>query len=350
MPETMRLEDFDFTLPRDRIAQEPAQPRDTARLLVVGGGLQDSHVHDLPDLLRPGDRLVVNETRVIPARLAGRRGDALVSVTLHTDLGNGRWQAFAKPGRRLRQGDRVTFAEDLAAVVAEKRPQGDVVLEFGMRTDTLLDALHRYGAMPLPPYIRRVDGGLESDRENYQTMFAARDGAVAAPTAGLHFTPALMDRLAARGVDCTRITLHVGIGTFLPVKVEDLRDHRMHAEYGVIDTEAAAAIEKTRAAGGRIVAVGTTCVRLLESAVDRAGVVRPFQGETDIFIAPGWQFRAVDLMVTNFHLPKSTLFVLVSAFAGRQRMLAAYRHAIDAGYRFYSYGDACLLSPAGGAS
>lgn len=341
----MHLADFDFALPRALIAQEPAHPRDSARLLVVGDGLADRRVSDLPGCLRAGDMLVVNETRVIPVRLSGRRGAASVEVTLHTDLGESRWAAFARPARRLRVGDRVDFADGFSATVVEKRLQGDVILDFELSPASLLESLDRHGAMPVPPYIRRDDGARDSDRTDYQTMFATNAGAIAAPTAGLHFTPSLMERLAAAGIGCTRITLHVGIGTFLPVKVDDLREHRMHAEFGMIDRSAAAAINGARDAGGRIVAVGTTCVRLLESAADAAGVVHPFEDETDLFISPGWRFRAVDLMMTNFHLPRSTLFVLVCAFAGRDRMRTAYAHAVAAGYRFYSYGDACLLSP-----
>lgn len=341
----MRLDEFDFDLPRDRIAQQPVEPRDSSRLLVVGDALFDHQVSDLPSLLRRGDMLVVNETRVIPVRLSGRRGDAVIDVTLHTDTGDGRWLAFARPGRRLRVGDQVVFADDFDATVIEKRPEGDVVLSFDIPAADLAVALDRYGAMPLPPYIRRDEGAAASDRQSYQTMFAARDGAIAAPTAGLHFTPKLMDQLAEAGVGCARITLHVGVGTFLPVKVDELGDHRMHRERGLIDQDTAVAINAAREAGGRIVAVGTTCVRLLESAADEAGIVHPFEGETGLFITPGWRFRAVDLMMTNFHLPKSTLFVLVSAFAGLERMQRAYRHAVDSRYRFYSYGDACLLSP-----
>ena len=341
----MQLDDFDFALPSDRIAQQPASPRDTAKLLVVEDGISDRQVLDLPDVLQPGDMLVVNETKVIPVRLSGRRGDVAISVTLHTDLGDGRWLAFAKPGRRLREGDRVVFADNFSASVGEKTPDGDVALDFECPTNALFGALEAHGAMPLPPYIQRDGEGRTSDRDNYQTMFAAQRGAIAAPTAGLHFTPGLMDSLAARGIGCTRITLHVGIGTFLPVKAERLEDHRMHAEYGFVSSEAAAAINGARTGGGRIVAVGTTCVRLLESAADESGIVHAFADDTDLFITPGWRFRAVDLMMTNFHLPKSTLFALVCAFAGHDRMLDAYRHAIDSEYRFYSYGDACLLSP-----
>jgi S-adenosylmethionine:tRNA ribosyltransferase-isomerase len=346
----MRLDTFDFELPRALIAQQPAQPRDSARLLVVGDGNQDKHVADLPELLQPGDMLVVNETRVIPVRLTGRRGNAAIAVTLHTDLGqagaeNRHWLAFAKPGRRLRVGDRIEFADDFSATVTEKRQQGDVALDFELSAPAFATALDRHGAMPLPPYIRRDGGADQSDKNYYQTMFAANDGAIAAPTAGLHFTPGLLELLESCDIGLARITLHVGVGTFLPVKVDDLNDHRMHSEFGSINADTAAKINAVRAAGGRIVAVGTTCVRLLESAVDENGIVHPFHQETELFITPGWKFRAVDLMMTNFHLPKSTLFVLVSAFAGLGRMQEAYRHAIDARYRFYSYGDACLLSP-----
>ena len=341
----MRLDEFDFDLPRERIAQQPASPRDSAKLLVVGNGNSDCTVSDLPDILKPGDMLVVNETKVIPVQLFGRRGAAAITVTLHTDLSHGRWRAFAKPGRRLREGDRVVFADSFSAIVDGKAPNGDITLDFECTPAELFEALEAHGAMPLPPYIRRDGEGQLSDRENYQTMFAAQRGAIAAPTAGLHFTPSLMDRFASRGIGCTRITLHVGIGTFLPVKVERLEDHRMHSEYGIVSARAAAAINSARGGGGRIVAVGTTCVRLLESAVDESGIVHPFEGDTDLFITPGWRFRAIDLMMTNFHLPKSTLFALVCAYAGHDRMLNVYQHAIEMAYRFYSYGDACLLSP-----
>ena len=344
----VRLDEFDFDLPKEAIAQHPVTPRDSARLLVVGDGLADRHVRDLPDLLRPGDLLVVNDTKVLPVRLAGKRGAVAVSVTLHTDTGDGCWRAFAKPGRRFRVGDRVDFADDFHAMVEAKDPSGDILLRFDLPQDEFVAALQRHGGMPLPPYIRRAEfeGG---DLTDYQTVFAEKNGAIAAPTAGLHFTPDLLQRLAERGIGCARLTLHVGAGTFLPVKAEALADHVMHAEYGIVDAETAAKINATRQAGGRIVAVGTTSVRLLESAVDDDGVVHPFEGDTSLFITPGFRFRAVDRMMTNFHLPKSTLFVLVSAFAGRERMRAAYAHAVAGGYRFYSYGDACLLSPEGTA-
>jgi len=262
----VRLGDFDFDLPREAIAQHPVTPRDSARLLVVGDGLADRQVRDLPALLQPGDLLVVNDTRVLPVRLAGKRGAVAVSVTLHTDTGDGCWRAFAKPGRRLRVGDRVDFADDFFAMVEAKEPSGDILLRFDLPQDEFVAALQRHGAMPLPPYIRRAEfeGG---DLTDYQTVFAEKNGAIAAPTAGLHFAPELLERLAERGIDCVRLTLHVGAGTFLPVKVDELKDHGMHAEYGIVGADAAAAIHGARAAGGRVVAVGTTCVRLLESAV-----------------------------------------------------------------------------------
>lgn len=342
----MRVDQFDFELPSDRIAQRPIEPRDAARLLrVMPGALADHVVRDLPALLRPGDLLVFNDTRVIPARLSGMRGLAKISVTLHQAVGLDRWRVLAKPAKRLRPGDRVDFGSDFSAEVLERGPEGDVVLLFDRGGAALLAALDTHGAMPLPPYIR---GGVADarDRIDYQTLFAARDGAVAAPTAALHFTPALMAALAAQGVGYAMLTLHVGAGTFLPVKVADTRDHMMHEEIGVLSEAATAAINEARRAGGRVVAVGTTSLRLLESAAGDDGVVRPFTGSTSIFITPGYRFKAVDMLLTNFHLPRSTLFMLVAAFAGLDRMKAAYAHAVEAGYRFYSYGDCCLLEPA----
>ncbi len=342
----MRTDDFDFTLPPDRIAQAPAEPRDAARLLhVADGGFADHGVRDLPDLLAPGDILVVNDTRVIPTRLTGLRGEARIEATLHGDLGGGRWCAFARPGRRLREGDRIDFAGDLAATVAAKEADGSVVLDFARDTAAMLAALERHGAMPLPPYIRR-DAPDDRDKAAYQTVFAERPGAVAAPTASLHFTPRLLDALAARGIGRATVTLHVGPGTFLPVRSDDPREHQMHGEWGEIGADAADAINAARAAGGRVVAVGSTPTRLLESAADADGTIRPMTGETDLFILPGYRFRAIDRMLTNFHLPRSTLFMLVCAFAGQETMQAAYAHAIESGYRFYSYGDASLLAPA----
>jgi S-adenosylmethionine:tRNA ribosyltransferase-isomerase len=341
----MRAEDFDFEFPRALIAQAPANPRESARLLVVNDTLQDRGVRDLPDLLHPGDLLVVNDTRVIPSRLFGKRGDAQVEATLIEPLqGPGiRWRAFARPARKLRVGERIVFAADFSAEVIAKEDGGAVVLGFGPDAEAFHAALERHGAMPLPPYIRRPRGGAAQDKADYQTLFAAREGAVAAPTAGLHFTPALMAALEARGVRRVALTLHVGAGTFLPVTAKDPREHRMHAEWGEISAAAAATINAARDAGGRIVAVGSTALRLLETAADKDGRVQAFAGSTDIFILPGYRFRVAELMLTNFHLPRSTLFMLVCAFAGTQRMKRAYAHAIQSGYRFFSYGDACLL-------
>ena len=345
----MRTDDFDFDLPRELIAQHPVTPRDAARLLAVDDALSDRTVRDLPNLLRPGDIMVFNDTRVIPARLFGRRGDAKVEVTLHQHVEvadatqRTRWRAFARPARKLRPGERIEFAPEFGATVANKGAGGEVTLDFDMAGDDLQAALERHGAMPLPPYIQRPRGGDPRDRDDYQTLFAAKDGAIAAPTAGLHFTPALLDALDDRGVQRVAVTLHVGAGTFLPVTADDPRDHRMHAEHGEVTADTAEAVNRARAEGGRVVAVGSTALRLLESAADEAGNVRPFAGATDIFILPGYRFRAVGLMLTNFHLPRSTLFMLVCAFAGSERMGRAYAHAIAERYRFYSYGDCCLL-------
>ncbi|PWC41167.1 tRNA preQ1(34) S-adenosylmethionine ribosyltransferase-isomerase QueA [Azospirillum sp. TSO22-1] len=338
----MKTADFDFELPPDRIATHPARPRDSARLLLVGESLSDRVVRELPDLLRPGDLLVYNDTRVIPARLTGARGAVKVEATLHKREGDDAWAAFARPGKRLKVGDTVAFAPGFSAVVEAKREGGEVRLRFNVGGAGLFARLHEHGFMPLPPYIRR-DAPDEQDRADYQTVFAAREGAVAAPTAGLHFTPELLAALEARGIRRVPVTLHVGAGTFLPVKVEDIAEHRMHAEYGEISPDTAEAVNATRAAGGRIVAVGTTALRLLESAASEDGRLAPFAAETDIFITPGYRFRAVDVLLTNFHLPRSTLFMLVCAFAGMERMKAAYAHAIASGYRFYSYGDTSLL-------
>jgi S-adenosylmethionine:tRNA ribosyltransferase-isomerase len=343
----MKTDDFDFHLPDVLIAQRPTQPRDAARLLVVGRGLEDHRVRDLPALLSPGDLLVFNDTRVIPARLAGRRGAAKVEVTLHKAAGVGaggpaRWWAFARPAKKLKAGDAIDFDEGLAATVETKGESGEVLLAFACGEAALLAKLEQAGAMPLPPYIRQGRGDA-ADRDDYQTVYARAPGAVAAPTAGLHFTPALLAALAARGVAIAWVTLHVGAGTFLPVKDADPRAHRMHAEWGVVSPEAVAAVEACRARGGRVVAVGTTALRLLESAA-AGDALGPFRGETDIFILPGYPFRVVERLLTNFHLPRSTLFMLVAAFAGLERMRAAYDHAIAAGYRFYSYGDASLLT------
>ena len=342
----MRVDAFDFELPRTAIATRPARPRDSARLLDLRAGLAHRSVAELPSLLRPGDMMVFNDTRVIPARLVGRRGEARVELTLHRHRSDGRWRAFAKPARRLRPGDRVRFADDFSALV-EAREGPEVSLAFDRGGTALARALADHGAMPLPPYMGRAAD--ERDRDDYQTVFACRDGAVAAPTAGLHFTDALLRAIDERGVERRFVTLHVGAGTFLPVTAEDTADHAMHAEAGTVQPETAAAVNRCRAAGGRIVAVGTTVVRLLESAARADGTVGACSGEVDLFIEPGYRFRAVDLMLTNFHLPRSTLFMLVCAFAGTERMKAAYGEAIAAGYRFYSYGDACLLARGEGA-
>ncbi|WP_119461323.1 tRNA preQ1(34) S-adenosylmethionine ribosyltransferase-isomerase QueA [Rhodospirillaceae bacterium SYSU D60014] len=339
----MKVDAFDFDLPRALIADRPAVPRDAARLLEVAETDRDWSVRDLPALLRPGDILVFNDTRVIPAQLSGKRGTATVGITLHKRVAEDRWLAFARPARKLRVGDRIMFAPDFSAEVLEKGEAGEVALGFDRSGAALLEALRQWGHTPLPPYIKRPEGPDARDQADYQTIFAREDGAVAAPTAGLHFTPELLAALDARGVRRATVTLHVGAGTFLPVKVEDLRDHVMHAEIGVIAPAAAEAINAARAAGGRIVAVGTTSLRLLETVADEAGRLHPFSGETDIFITPGYRFKAADLLLTNFHLPRSTLFMLVSAFSGLARMQAAYAHAKAANYRFYSYGDCCLL-------
>jgi S-adenosylmethionine:tRNA ribosyltransferase-isomerase len=341
----MRVDDFDFDLPRGLIARHPCEPRDAARLLVIPASrrFENRQVADLPALLRRGDLLVFNDTKVIPARLVGRRGAALVEVTLYRDLGAGAWRAFAKGARRLRAGDCLVFAEGFAASVAKKHPEGDVTLRFELEAEAFREALARYGTMPLPPYIKRPRDGDPRDRSDYQTIFARAEGAVAAPTAGLHFTQALLEALAGNGILWTTLTLHVGPGTFLPVKAADPRDHPMHAEWGILPPETAERITTARREGGRIVAVGTTSLRLIESAAAENGEVRPFAGETRLFIMPGYRFRVVDLLLTNFHLPRSTLLMLVAALAGLERIKAAYAHAIASGYRFFSYGDACLI-------
>ena len=341
----MHVDDFDFDLPRERIALHPCEPRDAARLLVIptSGEFENRRVSDLPALLRPGDLLVFNDTKVIPARLTGRRGDAAVEVTLHRDLGGGSWRAFAKGARRLRTSDRLVFAEGFAAVVGEKHPQGDVTLRFELDAEAFRVALAVHGSMPLPPYIKRRRGGDPRDRRDYQTIFARAEGAVAAPTAGLHFTPSLLEELARHGIRWTTLTLHVGPGTFLPVKVTNPRDHPMHAEWGIVSAETAKQIAAARREGGRTIAVGTTSLRLLETAAAENGEVRPFAGDTRLFIMPGYRFRAIDMLLTNFHLPRSTLFMLVAALAGLERIKSAYAHAVAGGYRFFSYGDACLI-------
>jgi S-adenosylmethionine:tRNA ribosyltransferase-isomerase len=377
----MRTDLFDFELPPDRIALRPASPRDSARLLVVRPGaaaaLEDRVIRDLPDLLRPGDQLVVNDTKVIPAQLSGRRIGATepkIEATLIRRLDGSRWQALVKPARKLKPGDMVRFGEEgqgessvcflgqLDATVEAKGEAGEVTLGFSFHGPVLDQAIAERGEVPLPPYIASRRAADARDRTDYQTMFAREEGAVAAPTAGLHFTESLMGELAARGIGFHTVTLHVGAGTFLPVKADDVAGHKMHAEWGQVTAEVAAALNAARAGArasrpllwkkeaggtpalpGRIVAVGTTSLRLLESAAREDGAIAPFSGDTSLFITPGYRFRAVDVLLTNFHLPRSTLFMLVAAFSGTDTMKRAYAHAVDKGYRFYSYGDACLL-------
>ena len=341
----MRVDLFDFDLPAELIALRPAKPRDSARLLLVeGDDISDRSVLDLPSLLRPGDTLVFNDTRVIPAQLEGRRGDARIGATLHKREGAREWWAFVRNAKRLRIGDTIEFGGGVTASAVERNDEGAVLLHFHGEepVEVLLD---RAGRMPLPPYIASRRPADESDRDDYQTMFARQDGAVAAPTAALHFTPRLIEALENHGIRRETLTLHVGAGTFLPVKAEDTRDHKMHAEWGRIDVETADRLNAVKASGGRLIAVGTTSLRLLESASHDDGTIHPFAGDTAIFITPGYRFKAVDGLVTNFHLPKSTLFMLVSALMGLDVMKAAYGHAVENEYRFYSYGDASLLLP-----
>ena len=351
----MRVADFDFDLPPEQIALRPVTPRDSSKLLVVRPeSLEDRIFRDLPDLLRAGDVLVFNNTRVIPAALAGHRigrsgTTPKISALLHMRLDASCWKAFVKPAKKLERGDRIRFGAEgsvcllgtLEATVEEKGEAGEITLAFDVSGPALDEAIAAVGEMPLPPYIAGKRGTDERDKSDYQTIFAEKEGAVAAPTAGLHFTPEVMKRLQLNGISQEFVTLHVGAGTFLPVKAEDTKDHKMHAEWGEVTAATCERLKAARARGGRIVAVGTTSLRLLESSG-----LEPFSGTTEIFITPGYRFRAVDLLVTNFHLPKSTLFMLVSAFAGVDRMRTAYAHAIANGYRFYSYGDSSLLFPA----
>ncbi|MDR3472670.1 MAG: tRNA preQ1(34) S-adenosylmethionine ribosyltransferase-isomerase QueA [Devosia sp.] len=348
----MRVDQFDFELPEDRIALHPVEPRDAAKMLVVAsdGGLVDRHVSDIREILRPGDVLVINDTRVIPAELSGfrLRGESLrkVSCNLHMRRDANTWLAFARPAKHLLPQDRLELGDHgqtLGATVMAKGEGGEVTLAFDLAGATLDEAIKANGAMPLPPYIGGKRELEERDKLDYQTVYAEIDGAVAAPTAGLHFTEELLHDLVRNGVAVERVTLHVGAGTFLPMKADDTDDHTMHAEWGEITQAVAERIATAKGKGGRIVAVGTTSLRLLESAAQKTGTLQPFLGETDIFITPGFQFRVVDILLTNFHLPRSTLFMLVSAFAGLETMRAAYAHAVAAGYRFYSYGDASLL-------
>ena len=341
----MRVDLFDFDLPTDRIALRPVSPRDSAKLLLVNpAGVADHQVTDLPQLLRSGDCLVFNDTRVIPAQLEGRRGEARIGATLHKREAPRDWRAFIRNGKRLRDGDVIDFGAGVSAVASARGDDGSWCLSFA-GDDPVELLLERAGTMPLPPYIAGKRATDERDASDYQTMFANEPGAVAAPTAALHFTPELMAALAGAGIAHETLTLHVGAGTFLPVKVDDTVDHKMHAEWGRIDTATAARLNAVRAAGGRVIAVGTTSLRLIESACDTDGLIQPFEGDTAIFITPGYRFKGIDGLITNFHLPKSTLFMLVSALMGREAMQAAYAHAIGAGYRFYSYGDASLLIP-----
>jgi len=342
----MRVDLFDFDLPPNLIALRPARPRDSARMLVVDrdGPLADRSVNELPTLLKAGDVLVFNDTRVIPAQLIGHRGDARIGATLHKRMDPRRWQAFVRNAKRLREGDTIEFGAGVEAQAEQRLPDGSWTLHFAGEEPVEL-LLERAGRMPLPPYIAGKRTTDEQDRADYQTMFAQRDGAVAAPTAALHFTPELIAGLAAAGIGGETLTLHVGAGTFLPVKADETEDHAMHAEWGCIDRVTAERLNAVRADGGRVIAVGTTSLRLLESAADDTGRIQPFEGDTSIFITPGYRFRAVDGLMTNFHLPKSTLFMLVSALMGRERMHEAYAHAIAHRYRFYSYGDSSLLLP-----
>lgn len=341
----MRVDLFDFVLPPENIALRPMIPRDAAKMLVVDRvGMADRVVCDLPDLLTPGDCLVFNDTRVIPAQLEGMRGNARIGATLHKREGPRDWRAFIRNAKRLKEGDVIDFGCDVFARASDRADDGSFLLTFA-GDDPVEVLLDRAGTMPLPPYIAGKRPTDARDTDDYQTMFANEAGAVAAPTAALHFTSALMTALGARGVGHEMLTLHVGAGTFLPMKVDDTTDHRMHAEWGCISPAVAARLNAVRAGGGRVIAVGTTSLRLIESACDDAGQIQPFAGDTAIFITPGYRFKGIDGLMTNFHLPKSTLFMLVSALMGRERMIAAYDHAISKDYRFYSYGDASLLLP-----
>jgi S-adenosylmethionine:tRNA ribosyltransferase-isomerase len=341
----MRVDLFDFELPEQNIALRPAEPRDSARLLVVAPGqpLRDAGVRDLPSCLRAGDALVFNDTKVIPAQLFGLKGEAKIGVTLHKRVDAWCWWGFVRNARKLSTGAQVDFGHGLSAEVIEKRDDGQVLLAFRATQADLVSALHAHGVMPLPPYIASRRAADARDEADYQTVYAAKEGSVAAPTAGLHFTPDLLAAVDAAGIARITLTLHVGAGTFLPVKADDTRDHVMHSEWGLLPPATADQLNAVRARGGRIIAVGTTSLRLLESATGEDGVVRDFAGDTSIFITPGYRFKTVDGLMTNFHLPRSTLFMLVSALAGLDTMRAAYAHAIASGYRFYSYGDSSLL-------
>lgn len=341
----MKTSLFTFDMPLDLIANEPASPRDSSKLLYLhqNGTITEHTVAQLDEILQQGDVLVFNDTKVIPARLYGNRKEAQIEVTLFKQINLSDWETLIKNSRRLKTGDEIVFATDFSALVLTKKESGTVVLHFNKKGAALMEALHTTGTMPLPPYIKRAKGGKESDKSDYQTIYAREEGAVAAPTAGLHFTPELFKRLAEKGVEKLFVTLHVGGGTFLPVKVEDTAHHKMHAEFGVLTPETAQKINQAKKEGRRIITVGTTSLRLLESAADEKGIVHPFEGDTDIFITPGYQFKATDVMFTNFHLSGSTLFMLVCAFAGISMMKETYQFAIRQNYRFFSYGDACFL-------
>lgn len=354
----MKVDAFDFELPKELIAKQPVNPRDTSRLLdlSVEGQITDRHFYDLPQLLNAGDVLVFNDTKVIPARLYGARGEALVEITLYHPVDGIQWWSFIKNSKRLKPNDVIRFytseitaeQSDFSAIVIEKKDDDGVLISFTCNPSELGKKLEQYGFMPLPPYIKREKprAGLWDkfdDKENYQTVYAKHEGAVAAPTAGLHFTPQVLQALRDKGVEEVFLTLHVGAGTFLPVKTDDTKDHKMHAEYGIITPDAVQTINAAKKAGKRIVAVGTTSLRLLETATDNQGILHPFADETSIFITPGYKFKMIDMLITNFHLPKSTLFMLVSAVAGLERMQQAYHHAIEQGYRFYSYGDSSII-------
>lgn len=353
---TELLQDYDYVLPPDAIAQVPLTPRDSAKMLDCSDRiLQDRQVCDLPDILRPGDLVIVNDTRVLRAQLTGYRGIGKIRFTLHKRVSESVWHAFAKPAKKCTPGTEIKFSDDFQATITDKHEDGEVVLSFSCHGDALDDAIDSTGQMPLPPYIKRAEGGDANDTLNYQTMFADKKGAVAAPTAGLHFTPELKDRLLAAGIEFAHVTLHVGAGTFLPVKVDKLSDHKMHSEWGEVSSETAAAINAAKAEGRRILAIGTTAMRILETAYQASNKrghrlstqcreLAPFSGETDIFITPGYVFGVCDMLLTNFHLPKSTLLMLVSAFYGFHEVRAAYQHALSHNYRFFSYGDACLLA------
>lgn len=349
----MLLSDFDFNLPTDCIAQHPIVPRDAARMLRVSpqlgqaGIIKDSQISQLPDILEADDLLICNDTKVIPAQLYGKIDNRDIGVTLHQYLSDYDWKAFVKPAKHCHIGDVIRFSADLSAQILAKE-SGELTLRFLTDSDNLFEPIKSHGQMPLPPYIKRKRGGEDADRVNYQTSYAKREGAVAAPTAGLHFTDDLFQSLEDKGIGVEFVTLHVGAGTYLPVKVDDISQHKMHSEYGEITAEISEVINQAKREGRRIIAVGTTSLRLLESAADNDGIIKPFAGETDIFITPGYTFKAVDMLFTNFHLPKSTLFMLVCAFSGIDLMKQAYCYAIDNGYRFFSYGDACLLEKAGG--